>query len=220
VDILNAGDGVIESDMSGARVRLRGAVDEANLCCALASAACSRMSGLPGTREWRANWQSGVLRCHAHVVHVYGLAARRGERAKPPRALTFGARTIAEPALLLRQPQLSHLLQPILDAAGDHAEDHGQLDLHRHRRVEHVDDAGDGLTRRPDAESEPVALPAFAAGAAAAGKLVDDFPKPVSMRRRASARPSWCGMLMVIGVAMCRRVARSGAPCKRLCRGR
>jgi hypothetical protein len=35
VDILNAGDGVIESDMSGARVRLRGAVDEANLCCAL-----------------------------------------------------------------------------------------------------------------------------------------------------------------------------------------
>jgi hypothetical protein len=42
------------------------------------------------------------------------------------------------------------------------------------------------------------------------------FAKPVSMRRRASARPSWCGMLTVIGVAMRPRLPRSAAQCKRL----
>ena len=31
------------------------------------------------------------------------------------------------------------------------------------------------------------------------------FAKPVSIRRRASARPSWCGILIEIGVAICAR---------------
>lgn len=53
--------------------------------------------------------------------------------------------------------------------------DTGQLDLHRHRRVEHVDDAGDRLPHCPEAESEPVAFPVFAAGATSAGQLVNDL---------------------------------------------
>ena len=65
--------------------------------------------------------------------------------------------------------------EPILEAAGDHAEHTGQLDLHRYRGVEHVDDTADGLTHRRDAEDEPVAVPAFAAGAVAAGQQVDDL---------------------------------------------
>src|SRR5678816_1906556 len=78
-------------------------------------------------------------------------------------------------ALLLRQQQLSCLLEPVLQAAGDHAEHTGQLDLHQHRGVEDVDDAGDGLTHRRDAEDESVAHPAFVAVAVAAGQQVDDL---------------------------------------------
>ena len=77
-------------------------------------------------------------------------------------------------ALILRQQHLSYLLQPTLEAASDHAEHTGQLDLHRYRGVEDIDDTGDGLTHRRNAEDELVAVPAFAAVAGAAGQHVDD----------------------------------------------
>ena len=45
--------GVIEIDIGAARVRLRGAVDEANLRCVLEALRASRMIGLPAnTRVW------------------------------------------------------------------------------------------------------------------------------------------------------------------------
>lgn len=81
------------------------------------------------------------------------------------------------PALFLCQQQLPRLLKPPLEAAGDEAQDTGQLNRHRHCRVEHVDDAGDGLTHPRDAEPQPVSVPSFAAGAAAAWQLTDDVRK-------------------------------------------
>src|SRR5687768_11661800 len=75
--------------------------------------------------------------------------------------------------LLPCQQQLSHFLQSFLEAACEHAEDTGQLDFHHHCGVAHVDDTGDRLTQRRDAENEPVTLPALAAGPAAARQQVD-----------------------------------------------
>ena len=81
-------------------------------------------------------------------------------------------------ALLLRQQQPSHRLEPILETAGDQAEHTGQLDVHRDGSVKDGDDTGDGLTYRRDAEDETVAFPPFAAVATSAtGQQVGDFPK-------------------------------------------
>jgi hypothetical protein len=121
-------------------------------------------------------------RRHAHtpIEDVLAAATDRSISMTVPGVNHQAVRTgplgpTAEPALLLRQQQLSHPLQPILEAASDHAEDAGELDLHRHCGVEHVDDTGDGLTHRRDTEGQPVAVPAFTAGATAAGQQVDDL---------------------------------------------
>jgi hypothetical protein len=60
---------------------------------------------------------------------------------------------------------MARFLKSIPEAARDHAEHAGQLDLHQHDSVAHVDDTGDGLAHRRDAEDEPVAFPSFTAGA-------------------------------------------------------
>lgn len=54
--------------------------------------------------------------------------------------------------LLFRQQQLSRLAEAVLETAGDQAEDTGQMDLHAHRGLEDIDDAGDDL---PERASEP-----------------------------------------------------------------
>ena len=77
--------------------------------------------------------------------------------------------------LVLRQQLQANLLQPILEAASDHAQDTGQFDLHAYLGVEHVDDTGDGLTHDGNAEGQRVALPVFAAGAALAGQQVSEL---------------------------------------------
>ena len=64
--------------------------------------------------------------------------------------------------LLPRQQQLSHFLQSVLEAARDHGENTGQLDLHHYCGVEHLDNTGDRLTQGRDAENEPVTVPALA----------------------------------------------------------
>src|SRR4029079_14720308 len=77
--------------------------------------------------------------------------------------------------LLGCQQQLSDLLQPTFESAGDQAEHARKLDLHRNLGVEHVDDTGHGLAHRRDAEGQSVHVPAFAAGAATAGQQVGDL---------------------------------------------
>src|SRR5437868_4339859 len=106
---------------------------------------------------------------------LFQCAARR-LKLRAAAAVCESARHANGPALLFCQQQLSsHLQQPILETAGDHAEHTRQLDLHRDRGVEDADDTGDGLTHGRDGKDESVALPTFAASAGAAGHEVDDL---------------------------------------------
>ena len=93
------------------------------------------------------------------------------EAAEARAALRF----VVEPALFLCQQPLPRSLQPFLEAAGDRAEDTGQLNFHGYHSVEHVNDTRDRLTHRRDAESESVVIPALGADPAAAGRQIENL---------------------------------------------